>query len=185
MLVLATTINDTSKAFGTKDEVDPVQRLIGAASAWGANPPRDATYSNLVPEKNEGQTVYRLHVVEVPVDGFWSVSVYNADGFYEPNDLNAYSLNNMTSQKNADGSVDIQFGGCDSMAKNCLPIVSGWNYMELCTDDEPRPGRIMEVPGAETGRLTQYFSERSTGAVLGGAVLCLLAFPGGPSGTAP
>ena len=129
LLVLATTINDTSKAFGTKDEVDPVQRLIGAASAWGANPPRDATYLNFVPEKNEGQTVYRLHVAEVPVDGFWSVSVYNADGFYEPNDLNAYSLNNITSQKNADGSVDIQFGGCDGMVKNCLPIVSGWNYM--------------------------------------------------------
>jgi hypothetical protein len=33
LLVLATTITDTSKAFGTKDQVDPVQRLIGAASA--------------------------------------------------------------------------------------------------------------------------------------------------------
>jgi hypothetical protein len=35
LLILATTIVDTSKSFGLKDEVDPVQRLIGAASAWG------------------------------------------------------------------------------------------------------------------------------------------------------
>jgi hypothetical protein len=129
LLVLATTVTDTSRAFGAADEVDPVQRLIGAASAWGANPPRDATYLNFVPERNDGVTIYKLHVGEVPVDGFWSVSLYNADGFYEPNDLNAYSLNNITSQKNADGSVDIQFGGCDGVIPNCLPIMPGWNYM--------------------------------------------------------
>jgi hypothetical protein len=29
--------------------------------------------------------------------------------------------------KNADGSVDIQFGGSD--AANCLPITPGWNYL--------------------------------------------------------
>ena len=29
---------------------------------------------------------------DVPVDGFWSVSVYNAEGYFEPNDLNADSL---------------------------------------------------------------------------------------------
>ena len=25
-------------------------------------------------------------------DGFWSISLYNADGYYQKNDLNAYSL---------------------------------------------------------------------------------------------
>jgi len=80
LLVLATTITDTSKAFGTKDRVDPVQRLIGAASAWGANPPKDATYLNFVPAKNDGKTIYRLDVKDVPVDGFWSVSLHNAAG---------------------------------------------------------------------------------------------------------
>ena len=64
----------------------------------------------------------------MPVDGFWSVSVYNAAGYYEKNDLGAYSLNNITSAKNADGSVDIQFGGCDGQVPNCLPTPPGWNY---------------------------------------------------------
>ena len=64
----------------------------------------------------------------MPVDGFWSISLYNADGYFQKNDLNAYSLNNITSKKSADGSVTIQFGGCDGKIPNCLPIMSGWNY---------------------------------------------------------
>ncbi len=86
LLVLATTITDTSKASARKDEVDPVQRLIGAASAWGGNPPKDAIYLNVMPQKNDGKTVYRLDVKDVPVDGFWSISLYNADGFFQKND---------------------------------------------------------------------------------------------------
>ncbi len=129
LLVLATTVTDTSRAFGTRDEVDPVQRLIGAASAWGANPPRDAIYLNIVPPRNDGRTVYRLTVKDVPVDGFWSVSVYNAAGYYEKNSFNAYTLNNVTARKGADGAVVLQFGGCEAGTTNCLPTVPGWNYM--------------------------------------------------------
>jgi len=129
LLVLATTIVDTSKAFGTKSQVDPVQRLIGAASAWGANPPQDATYLNFVPEKNDGKTIYRLVVKDVPVDGFWSVSVYNAEGYFEKNVQELYTLNNMTAKKADDGSVTIQFGGWDGKTPNVLPIMPGWNYM--------------------------------------------------------
>ncbi|MGA9818387.1 MAG: DUF1254 domain-containing protein [Pseudolabrys sp.] len=129
LLALATTVNDTSRAFGTKEQVDPVQRLIGAASAWGANPPKDAIYLNVVPTKNDGSTVYKLTVRDVPIDGFWSVSRYNAQGYYEKNALDAYTINNITGKKNADGSVVIQFGGCDGKIPNCLPIEEGWNYM--------------------------------------------------------
>jgi hypothetical protein len=68
-------------------------------------------------------------VKDVPVDGFWSVSVYNKDGFFEKNAKNAYTLNNVTAKPNADGSVTIQFGGCDGDAPNCLPITPGWNYL--------------------------------------------------------
>lgn len=129
LLVLASTVTDTSRAFGRKGEVDPVQRLIGAASAWGANPPKDAMYLNVVPTKNDGSTVYRLKVDRVPVDGFWSISVYNADGFFQKNQYDAYTLNNVTATKDAQGAVSIQFGGCDGQIPNCLPITPGWNYM--------------------------------------------------------
>jgi len=129
LLALASTLPDTRHMFGTRDTVDPVRRLIGSASAWGGNPDADAMYLNVTPEKNDGRTVYRLHVADVPVDGFWSVSLYNGKGYYEKNAQNAYTLNNVTAKQNEDGSVDIQFGGCDGKVPNCLPIVGGWNYM--------------------------------------------------------
>ena len=71
----------------------------------------------------------KLTVRDVPVDGFWSVSVYNADGFFEPNDRDANSVNNITATPNDDGSITVHFGGCGDVAPNCLPIMDGWNYI--------------------------------------------------------
>jgi len=127
LLILAETIPDFSGAFGKKEEVDAVRHLIGTAAGWGGNPEKDAKYLNVVPPKNDGKTVYKLTVKDVPVEAFWSVSVYNAKGYYEKNNLNAYTLNSITAKKETDGSIIIRFGG-DSKAANCLPIVPGWNY---------------------------------------------------------
>jgi hypothetical protein len=128
LIVLAGTLTDTSHAFGLKNEVDPIQRLVSAAATWGGNPRKDAIYLTVTPPRNDGSTVYKLNVKDVPVDGFWSISLYNASGYFQKNDLNAYSLNNITSTRNADGSVVIQFGDCDGKVPNCLPIMNGWNY---------------------------------------------------------
>jgi hypothetical protein len=128
LIVLGTTLTDTSRSFGTKDQVDPIQRLISAATTWGGNPRKDAIYLNFTPPKNDGATIYKLNVKDVPVDGFWSISLYNGGGYYQKNSYDAYSLNNITSKKNPDGSVTIQFGGCDGKIPNCLPIMNGWNY---------------------------------------------------------
>lgn len=129
LLALAETVPDRKSMFGSRDQVDPVRHLIGAASAWGGNPEKDATYLNFVPKLNDGKTIYRMTVKDVPVDGFWSVSVYNSDGYFTPNAQNAYSLNNITAGKDAEGSVTVQFGGCGGQARNCLPIMHGWNYL--------------------------------------------------------
>ena len=103
--------------------------LLGTAAGWGGNPDKDAVYAGITPAKNDGNTIYKLNVPgNVPVDGFWSVTLYNAEGYLQKNDLNAYSLNNITAKKAADGSVAVQFGGCDGKIENCLPIMKGWNY---------------------------------------------------------
>ncbi|MGF6309998.1 hypothetical protein ABIB82_003377 [Bradyrhizobium sp. i1.8.4] len=128
LLVLSSTIPDFKRAFGTKEQVDPVRHLVATAAAWGGNPDKDATYLNITPTKNDGTTVYKLQVKDVPVDDFWSVSVYNANGYFEKNTYNAYTLNNLTAQKSGDGSIAIQFGGCDGKVPNCLPTTKGWNY---------------------------------------------------------
>lgn len=128
LIVLATTIQDFKKAFGTKEEVDPVRHLIASAAAWGGNPDKDAVYLNVTPKQNDGETVYKLVVKEVPVNAFWSVSVYNAAGYYEKNEHSAYTINSLTGKKAADGSITIQFGGYDGRTPNCIPITKGWNY---------------------------------------------------------
>lgn len=119
---------DSTRMFGRREEVDPVQHLLGTAAGWGGNPRDAALYSGVDPKENDGKTAYRLTVKDVPVDGFWSVSVYNKDGFFEKNARNAYTVNNVTAKPNEDGSVTIHFGG-DETAPNYLPIMPGWNYL--------------------------------------------------------
>jgi hypothetical protein len=129
LLALAETLPDTKRTFGPRDQVDPVRHLIGTAFAFGGNPEKDALYLNVTPSKNDGTTVHRLIVGDVPVDAFWSISVYNAEGHFQKNQYDTYSLNSITTKKSTDGTVAVQFGGCDGKIPNCLPTMPGWNYI--------------------------------------------------------
>ena len=71
---------------------------------------------------------YRIVVRDVPVDAFWSISLYNAQGYFEDADDGGYSVNQVTATKEADGSVIVNFGGCAEGRTNCLHLVDGWNY---------------------------------------------------------
>ncbi|BDU21700.1 DUF1254 domain-containing protein [Dyella sp. GSA-30] len=129
LLQLGSTISDTRHMFGADEhQVDPVKHLIGTAMLWGGYPEKDALYLPITPTRNDGNTIYKLTVKDVPVDGFWSLTVYNEDGYLQPNPYEAYALNSLTAVKNPDGAIPIQFGGCDGKIPNCLPIIKGWNY---------------------------------------------------------
>ena len=118
----------TEKRMGRKEDVDPVLHLMATATGWGLNPPEAAVYDNVYPKANDGKTVHRLTAKDVPVDGFWSISVYNEKNFFEKNDLKSYSLNNLTAKPNPDGSFTIQFGGCTKTTPNCLVTPAKWSY---------------------------------------------------------
>jgi len=126
--VVTSTLTDTSKMFGKKEELDPAYWMFGAALGWGALPAQDASYVNVFPEQNDGTTPYTLSVMDVPVDAFWSVTLYDDKGWMPVNDYNAYSFNNVTAKKADDGSITIHFGG-DPEQPNFLPIMPGWNYI--------------------------------------------------------
>lgn len=85
LIVLGSTVPDSKNMFGTKEQVEPVRHLIGSAIAWGGNPTSEAIYLNVTPRQNDGRTIHRLTVRDVPVDGFWSINVYNAEVYFEPN----------------------------------------------------------------------------------------------------
>ena len=118
---------DASRAFGTREETDPIQHLVGAAYGWGGLPKWNAVYELKVVENNDG-TPYTVTVKDVPVDAFWSITVYNTDGYIDENDRGAYSFNNVTAKANKNGAITIHFGGCEDDRINCLPISEGWNY---------------------------------------------------------
>lgn len=126
--VLGSTLGNTDGMFGTKQEVDPIHHLIGAAVGWGGNPSSAAIYLTGHPKNDDGKHIETLTVKDVPVDGFWSISVYNDKGFFQKNDLDSYSINNLTATKGSDGAVTVQFGGCKKDTPNCIPIMKGWNY---------------------------------------------------------
>ena len=65
---------------------------------------------------------------DVPVDAFWSIAVYNADGYMDPAAPGGVvSVNSVTATPNADGSVTVRFGTGD--APNTIPTPPGWNYL--------------------------------------------------------
>jgi hypothetical protein len=70
-----------------------VRHLIGSAMLWGGYPERDALYLPITPAQNDGTTIHKLRVGDVPVDGFWSLTVYNSEGYLQPNQYNVYSVN--------------------------------------------------------------------------------------------
>jgi len=114
-------------AFGSRDAVRPVLHFIATAVGWGGLPEQEALYLGVEPRLPVGE--YKIEVpAEVPVGAFWSISLYNAEGFFVPNDIDGYVVNSVMGERNADGSMTVHLGGCDDGRVNCLPLMEGWNY---------------------------------------------------------
>lgn len=124
-------VQDRDRAYGASlEEVDHIEFLISTADAWGGWQPEHAVYLNRTPVANDGNTPHVLTLRDVPSadNAFWSLSVYNIDGFFEENEHGKYVINSRSADKADDGSVTIHFGG-DPTQSNFLPIMNGWNYM--------------------------------------------------------
>lgn len=116
----------TSKGmFGTKEEVDDLKHLMGVYLGWGGLKEQYVLYDSRFVKDNNGKTEYQLNFGKVPIDAFWSIIVYNNNGFIYKNKKN--SLNNFTTIPNKDGTYTINFSN-DNKKINNLNIGHGWNY---------------------------------------------------------
>jgi len=94
---------------------DYLDRAFITAIGLGANRPQDAVYPTSEADAEgkpySGANKYVMHFGKgqlPPADGFWSLTMYNAEYFFVDNPLNRYTLSARNKlKKNADGSVDL------------------------------------------------------------------------------
>lgn len=95
---------------------DYIQRALVTAIGLGANRPQDAIYptSQKDSDGHEYDGASKKYVMHFnkgelpPVDGFWSLTMYDKDYFFVPNPLNRYTLSARNKfNMNPDGSVDL------------------------------------------------------------------------------
>ena len=94
-----------------------LKRALVAQFGLGANVPEDAIYPvNLADESGkplDGSSKYVLHFEKgdmPPANAFWSITLYDNDGFQVANPLNRFAVSSwMPFKYSADGSLDLYF----------------------------------------------------------------------------
>ena len=115
---------------------DYLMRALVTATGLGANRPQDAIYPTSLRDAEDraydGANNYVVHFVEgqlPPAEGFWSITMYDANYFFVANPINRYSISaRQNPKRNADGSIDLYVQkdspGADKES-NWLPAPAG------------------------------------------------------------
>jgi len=111
----------TEVMFGAKGLRTLENHNVGTAFGWGGFTPEQAVYPIYYPKDALPQT---FTLKDVPVNAFYSITVYDKDGYPQ---TDTYNINSQFAKKNADGSVTIHFGG-DKNQDNYMEIFEGWNF---------------------------------------------------------
>ena len=108
---------------GKKGELSEEMRNFGVAIGWGGLPKEGAVYP--FPDAVDSTDPHTLTLRDVPNHprAFWSVTVYDEDGFARGGH---YNVNSAFAKQGADGAFVIHFGG-DQSQPNFLEIYPGWN----------------------------------------------------------
>lgn len=120
---------------GTYDN-NYLARAVVARFGLGANIPQDAIYPFTIVDSTgqqlNGKNKYVMHFGKnnmPPVNGFWSLTMYDTDGYFVPNPINRYAIGDRDKLKlNADGSLDIYIQNekpSEDKVSNWLPAPPG------------------------------------------------------------
>ena len=110
-------------AFGQKGEISEEMRNFGVGVGWGGLPKQGAAYP--FPKAVDSIEPHTLTLRNVPSDprAFWSVTVYDKEGFATGDKFN---VNSAFAKANDQGEYVIHFGGAKSQ-DNYLDVYPGWN----------------------------------------------------------
>jgi hypothetical protein len=94
-----------------------LKRAIVTQLGLGANVPQDAVYPLNIGDKDgkplDGANKYSIHFEKSeipPVDAFWSITLYDSEGYQVGNPLNRFAVSSwMPFKYNSDGSLDLYF----------------------------------------------------------------------------
>ena len=112
-------------AFGKKGEISEEMRNFGVGVGWGGLTKKGAVYP--IPKAVDSTEPQTLTLKAVPSDprAFWSVTVYDKEGFSVGE---KYNVNSAFAKENEKGEFVIHFGG-DKSKDNYLDIYPGWNVV--------------------------------------------------------
>ncbi|WP_115120662.1 DUF1254 domain-containing protein [Synechococcus sp. UW105] len=110
-------------AFGQRGEISEEMRNFGVAIGWGGLPKQGAVYP--FPKVVNSTEPQKLVLKDVPNDprAFWSVTIYDKQGFAVGE---KYNINSAFAKQNTNGEYVIHVGG-DASQDNYLDIYPGWN----------------------------------------------------------
>lgn len=155
--------NDNGFAFTTKTGIygtDYLMRALITAIGLGANRPQDAVYPTSQKDSQNkaysGANKYVMHFPKgklPPVNGFWSLTMYDSSYFFVENSINRYSISPRQNLKsNPDGSTDLYIQH-ESPGKekesNWLPAPSG-NFILMLRMYWPKEKKPSIIDGTWT-----------------------------------
>jgi hypothetical protein len=118
---------DAAGCSGKAEEIKETRHMVATAFGWGGLPEYEVVYFNSVVDRPPSH--YQFIIRDVPVDGFWSISIYNQSGFFGENPYHSYSINNIIAQADADGAVTVNLASEPADHENFLYIMEGWSYV--------------------------------------------------------
>lgn len=112
---------------GPRGKVNEDTRHLACAGGWGLFPNRDAIYINYS-GNHPADDCYMATYTPPENAGFWSITVYGADGYMKSaNNV----LNQFNTKFNHDGTFTVYFGSpaaCGDVP-NLLDVTEGWNFL--------------------------------------------------------
>ena len=138
----------TSKdMFGKKGEVSPENRNIGVAYGWGGLPEKAAVYPVIPIPSSSSEMVLTLKDVPIADNAFWSVTIYDKDGFVQGENFN---INSSFAKQQSKGDYELHFGK-NSAQENFLEIYPGSNAtLRIYSPQKPYFDGSWKVPTLKT-----------------------------------